>query len=141
MCIDPETQILYVFGGRTMRVDPKDFSHSGLYAYEIAKDTWTLLRWEIVLNLNISLCELVISVNSIHVTLISVQGNSWSSIGIVVDGCSFCICQWRPDIRSDLTKSQQGGQLKSRIGHSMLFDPKEKLLYIFAGQREKEYLR
>ncbi|CAG8451778.1 448_t:CDS:10 [Paraglomus occultum] len=89
MCIDPETQILYVFGGRTMRVDPKDFSHSGLYSYEIATNTWTLLR---------------------------------------------------PDIRSDLTKSQQGGQLKSRIGHSMLFDPKEKLLYIFAGQREKEYL-
>ncbi|KAG5460103.1 MAG: hypothetical protein BJ554DRAFT_7892 [Olpidium bornovanus] len=33
------------------------------------------------------------------------------------------------------------GPLKSRIGHSMLFNPKERQLYIFAGQRHKDYLR
>ncbi|PVD25090.1 hypothetical protein C0Q70_15588 [Pomacea canaliculata] len=31
-------------------------------------------------------------------------------------------------------------ELKSRIGHSMLFHPKKRILYIFAGQRSKEYL-
>ncbi|XP_013065236.2 muskelin-like isoform X1 [Biomphalaria glabrata] len=30
--------------------------------------------------------------------------------------------------------------LKSRIGHSMLFHPVKRVLYIFAGQRSKEYL-
>lgn len=30
--------------------------------------------------------------------------------------------------------------LKSRIGHSMLFHPVKRLLYIFAGQRGKDYL-
>ncbi|KAI9473714.1 MAG: Muskelin N-terminus-domain-containing protein [Benjaminiella poitrasii] len=30
--------------------------------------------------------------------------------------------------------------LKSRVGHSLLFDPTVKQLYIFAGQREREYL-
>ena len=31
-------------------------------------------------------------------------------------------------------------EIKSRIGHSMLFHQKLRLLYIFAGQRHKEYL-
>lgn len=37
--------------------------------------------------------------------------------------------------------TQSGGvQLKSRIGHSMLFHPISRLMYIFAGQRLKDYL-
>lgn len=31
-------------------------------------------------------------------------------------------------------------QLRSRIGHSMLFHPRKRCLYIFAGQRSKEFL-
>ena len=31
-------------------------------------------------------------------------------------------------------------QLKSRSGHSMLIDETKRVLYIFAGQRGKEYL-
>jgi hypothetical protein len=31
-------------------------------------------------------------------------------------------------------------QIKSRIGHSMLWHPTERVLYFFAGQRNKEYL-
>ncbi|KAL4226060.1 Muskelin 1 [Mactra antiquata] len=31
-------------------------------------------------------------------------------------------------------------ELRSRIGHSMLFHPKKRILFIFAGQRSKEYL-
>ncbi|XP_012935580.1 muskelin isoform X1 [Aplysia californica] len=33
-----------------------------------------------------------------------------------------------------------GSSLRSRIGHSMLFHPVKRELYIFAGQRAKEYL-
>lgn len=31
-------------------------------------------------------------------------------------------------------------EMRSRIGHSMLFHPGDRKLYIFAGQRSKEYL-
>ncbi|XP_013418827.1 muskelin-like [Lingula anatina] len=31
-------------------------------------------------------------------------------------------------------------EMRSRIGHSMLLHPKSRLLYVFAGQRAKEYL-
>jgi len=35
---------------------------------------------------------------------------------------------------------EDGPELRSRIGHSMLFHSRSRLLYIFAGQRSKEYL-
>ncbi|XP_065066928.1 muskelin-like isoform X2 [Rhopilema esculentum] len=40
----------------------------------------------------------------------------------------------------DDTNSREAGEMKSRIGHSMLFHTEERLLYIFAGQRGKEFL-
>lgn len=36
--------------------------------------------------------------------------------------------------------SERTARLKSRIGHSMLFHPIDRHLYIFAGQRHKDYL-
>lgn len=43
-------------------------------------------------------------------------------------------------IRSDANQKEGVVQLKSRIGHSMLFNSKTRQLYIFAGQRNKDYL-
>ncbi|XP_023228527.1 muskelin-like [Centruroides sculpturatus] len=44
-------------------------------------------------------------------------------------------------LRDDSSNVNLGPQeIKSRIGHSMLFHEKSRLLYIFAGQRSKEYL-
>ncbi|KAJ3206086.1 Muskelin 1, intracellular mediator containing kelch motif, partial [Clydaea vesicula] len=43
-------------------------------------------------------------------------------------------------LRSDASQGENSSQIKSRIGHSMLHDPETKLLYIFAGQRNKDYL-
>jgi len=42
-------------------------------------------------------------------------------------------------IRDD-SCSRLSGEMKSRIGHSMLFHTEQRLLYIFAGQRRKEFL-
>lgn len=39
-----------------------------------------------------------------------------------------------------LRNEKRDTDLKSRVGHSMLFHPKQRCLYIFAGQRCKEYL-
>ncbi|KAJ3045304.1 Muskelin 1, intracellular mediator containing kelch motif [Rhizophlyctis rosea] len=47
--------------------------------------------------------------------------------------------QWR-EIRTDHNQPDYAVQLKSRIGHSMLLNPHTRELYIFAGQRHKDYL-
>jgi hypothetical protein len=80
MVIDPDSQTLYTFGGRTISADVSSTVYSGLYAYHVPTKTWKLVR---------------------------------------ADGVN---------------------GLKSRIGHSMLWNPASKELYIFAGQRNKDYL-
>jgi hypothetical protein len=47
--------------------------------------------------------------------------------------------QWRL-LRSDTSQPEGTIQLKSRIGHSMLLNAKSRELYIFAGQRNKDFL-
>jgi hypothetical protein len=52
--------------------------------------------------------------------------------------------KWRK-LRDDcpavgVPQSAGSKEIKSRIGHSMLFHQKSRLLYVFAGQRQKEYL-
>ncbi|XP_045452332.1 muskelin [Melitaea cinxia] len=46
MCIDPDTQTIYVFGGRVLPANTEELAspqYSGLYAYYIASNTWQLL--------------------------------------------------------------------------------------------------
>ncbi|KAI8639074.1 Muskelin N-terminus-domain-containing protein [Parasitella parasitica] len=77
MCIDPDGEMLYVFGGRTVTGDTAIQNYSGFYSFNIKTNHWKLVRQVIYV---------------------------------------------------------------SRVGHSMLFDQKNKSLYIFAGQRGKDYL-
>lgn len=46
---------------------------------------------------------------------------------------------WRC-LRPDDQQPERSPALRSRIGHSMILDPERNLLYIFAGQRNKDYL-
>eukprot|EP01137_Pigoraptor_chileana_P006051 Opistho-2@49948 len=85
MCLDPVSETLYVFGGRTISSKASDNIYSGLYGFHCPTGVWTL-------------------------------------------------------IRSDSNQPANAIQLKSRIGHSMLFNPEQRQLYIFAGQRNKDYL-
>ncbi|GBG90103.1 hypothetical protein CBR_g50195 [Chara braunii] len=88
MCMDSQRQLIYVFGGRNIFLNPgmAESLYSGLYVYDVQAGTWTQLR-------------------------------------------------------SDSVPVPDGGvPLKSRTGHSMLLDPNCRLLYIFAGQRNKDYL-
>ncbi|RUS12850.1 hypothetical protein BC937DRAFT_86878, partial [Endogone sp. FLAS-F59071] len=45
MQIDPQTQTLYVFGGRTVQTDANHHIYSGLYAYNIPNNHWKLVRY------------------------------------------------------------------------------------------------
>ncbi|KAJ3265912.1 Muskelin 1, intracellular mediator containing kelch motif [Chytriomyces hyalinus] len=85
MVVDPESETLFVFGGRTISPDANQTLYSGLYAYSQKNNTWRLLR-------------------------------------------------------TDTSQPENSIQLKSRIGHSMLLNSKTRELYIFAGQRNKDYL-
>jgi N-acetylneuraminic acid mutarotase len=44
MVIEPKSQIIYVFGGRTQARNISEDSYSGLYSYSIKEDKWRLLR-------------------------------------------------------------------------------------------------
>ena len=88
MCMDSARQVIYVFGGRsinTRSLNSSEDEYSGLYAFDVRRKTWRL-------------------------------------------------------IRNDDGQPNYSIKLKSRIGHSMLLNPNEQALYIFAGQRNKEYL-
>lgn len=85
MAIDSDKQVIYVFGGRAIAPEPTQVAYSGLYAYNITRNTWKL-------------------------------------------------------IRADNGQADNTVHLKSRIGHSMLLNSERNELYIFAGQRAKDYL-
>lgn len=44
MCIDPESQTIYVSGGRQINPDSSIVIYSGLYSYDIKRHLWTLLK-------------------------------------------------------------------------------------------------
>ncbi|ORY63700.1 hypothetical protein LY90DRAFT_230776 [Neocallimastix californiae] len=44
MVIEPKSQIIYVFGGRTQARNISEDSYSGIYSYSIKEDKWRLLR-------------------------------------------------------------------------------------------------
>ncbi|KAI8876176.1 muskelin [Backusella circina FSU 941] len=104
VCIDAESETLYVFGGRTVNGDINFQNYSGLYSYQIKTNQWKLIRNDDAKLKN----------------------------------------QAPPPINlnnSDGTRNHTTSTfLKSRVGHSMLFDKSSKSLYIFAGQRIKDYL-
>ncbi|KTW27970.1 uncharacterized protein T551_02937 [Pneumocystis jirovecii RU7] len=86
MCIDENNQVIYVFGGRIVTLDPSINKLSDFFCYSISNRTWKILRKDSN--------SLVPTINTI----------------------------------------------RSRIGHSMLFEPILRCLFIFAGRRSKEYL-
>eukprot|EP00004_Rigifila_ramosa_P023108 TRINITY_DN6432_c0_g1_i1.p1 TRINITY_DN6432_c0_g1~~TRINITY_DN6432_c0_g1_i1.p1 ORF type:complete len:724 (-),score=148.83 TRINITY_DN6432_c0_g1_i1:62-2233(-) len=80
MCLDAESQNLYVFGGRVSGGQGVQNEFSGLFKYSINLAVWSCLRGDV------------------------------------------------------------GGVMRSRIGHSMVWHSHSLSLYVFGGQRNKEYL-
>ncbi|KAI8803988.1 Muskelin N-terminus-domain-containing protein [Cladochytrium replicatum] len=97
MCIDVETQTIYVFGGKAIQSQ----SLSGLYTYDIPTNTWRLVRSDGASTPNGSG---------------TAGSNSNANSGT----------------------NSSDNQLKSRVGHSMLFNPVSRELYIFAGQAQNK---
>ncbi|KAF7730078.1 Muskelin 1, intracellular mediator containing kelch motif [Apophysomyces ossiformis] len=115
MCVDPKKQMLYVFGGRVVSNSTSIHNYSGLFSYHIQDNIWTLVRNDV----SVPTCSAQSSPQTPNrsETSTPVQQN-----GSRVNGNSLSPCS----------------RLKSRVGHSMIFDPATRDLYIFASQRSKD---
>ncbi|KAG2171936.1 hypothetical protein INT43_001412 [Umbelopsis isabellina] len=133
MCMDNEKQMLYVFGGRTVHPDATQHHYSGLYRYCANTHTWELLRADIAHHQYSPPTPPVDNNN---------RPESNSNRTTPVSNTSSPSRNSPPATNYGRPRynRQPFSTLKSRVGHSMLYDPDARLLYIFAGQRLKDYL-
>jgi hypothetical protein len=73
-----------------------------------------------------------------------IEKNKWKLLRYIIILCSqfikICLIILLL-FRADNAGQSDHIQLRSRIGHSMIFNPYRNELYMFAGQRNKDYLR
>ncbi|GIZ04438.1 muskelin [Caerostris extrusa] len=156
MCLDPERKKIFTIGrylDSAMRI-PK-YMKSDFYVYDIDSNQWTQITDDTAamggpsLVFDHQVC-MDVKKNKIYVFggRILTCINPISSDEIICAEPSFSglysyhvpTNTWRK-LRDDYPNPESDDQeIKSRIGHSMLFHDKKRLLYIFAGQRSKEYL-
>ncbi|GAA5813656.1 hypothetical protein MFLAVUS_007141 [Mucor flavus] len=115
MCVDPIGRMLYVFGGRVLALESAPTSYSGFYSFDIDKSVWKTLRYDVS-----------------HIPV------SPASLREQISSLDPAISRTRTSSGSYIPSSQT---IKSRSGHSMLLDSKNRKIYIFGGQRAKECLR
>lgn len=122
MVIDSDAGVMYVFGGLIIGPDPGNVVYSGLYSYHMDTNRWRHLR----------------SDNALSTTTAGAQQQQPQQppqqIGSGSGGSSVTTST------ASIGPSADQAQLRSRIGHSMLLNPLTRELYIFAGQRNKDYL-
>ncbi|XP_054707459.1 muskelin-like isoform X2 [Uloborus diversus] len=154
MCLDPERKKIFTIGrylDSSMRV-PK-YMKSDFYVYDIDSNQWTLITDDTAamggpsLVFDHQIC-MDVEKNTIYVFGGRILTSPLSSDDSICTEPVFsglfsyhvptnAWCKLRDDYPKPHHDDQE---IKSRIGHSMLFHEKKRLLYIFAGQRSKEYL-
>ncbi|KAJ7370733.1 Muskelin 1, intracellular mediator containing kelch motif [Desmophyllum pertusum] len=159
MSIDMEAQVIYLLGGWDGMVDLADF-----WAFSVESAQWTCLsrdseqeggpcarschkmcldgKRKLIYTLGRYLDSemrnstplksdfYVYDITSNQWTLISEDTSSEGGPPLIFDHQLSLSVFYRDDCP----------ELRSRIGHSMLFHPEKRLLYIFAGQRGREFL-
>uniref|UniRef100_A0A2P2I5A8 Muskelin-like n=1 Tax=Hirondellea gigas TaxID=1518452 RepID=A0A2P2I5A8_9CRUS len=138
---------------------PSDPQFSGMYRYHVATNTWTCLRPD---DTHLGTAALThgsnTSTNATATTTTTTTTTTSSRSNAIrtsrVD--NIASPRQRPSSVGDTSSSSSSGPtssgsssssatsaahvLKSRVGHSMLFHPISRQLFILAGQRHKEYL-
>ncbi|KAL5034044.1 hypothetical protein RTP6_001923 [Batrachochytrium dendrobatidis] len=146
ICFDPLTMAIYILG---KYVDPESRPNmpleSDFWRYDLLSSKWSRISSNTAQEGGPELIyDHQMIVDSDHQVLYVFGGRT---IGpdvsqTVYSGLysySINTNQWRL-ISTDISQPENAIQLKSRIGHSMLLNPHTRELYIFAGQRNKEYL-
>ena len=149
ICFDPQSKNVYVLG---RYIDPQSRANSSnesdFYRFDVTEQKWYLISENTAAQGGPDLiydhqmcCD---SDNQIMYVfggriISSVPNAAAENTYSGLYSYNMATDVWRL-IRSDASQVDGAVHLKSRIGHSMLFHPIFKQLYIFAGQRLKDYL-
>ncbi|KAI9001723.1 Muskelin N-terminus-domain-containing protein [Gaertneriomyces semiglobifer] len=146
ICLDPKTKQLYTLG---RYVDPDSRPNvnleSDFWRYDIHAGTWALISGNTAQEGGPELIyDHQMVVDSERQVLFVFGGRAISpdpnqTVYSGLYAYSIVNNQWKL-VRTDTSQPEHSIQLKSRIGHSMLFNPITRELYVFAGQRNKDYL-
>lgn len=146
ICIDPIYNRIYILGRYLENVDHSlSAVDSDFWRYDITEDRWTILSKNTANENGPGLLYNHQMVVDPEKQKIYVFGGKIAGDGAGSDTYSGLYCYsietatWRL-VFSDVSQSKTSIRILSRIGHSMLFNPKSRELYIFAGQRYKDGL-
>jgi hypothetical protein len=119
MVMDCDAQILYVFGGRVFDGDRDTVKYSGLYSYNVRLSKWRMLQYvpQPIISFYYSL-PFILDRPTLPARLKFIFPHD----SVISSSCQIL-----------------AGSLAS-AGHSMVFEPTTRTLYIFAGQRDGKYL-
>ncbi|KAL7306121.1 hypothetical protein TKK_0001570 [Trichogramma kaykai] len=158
MCLDPEKRQLFTLGrylDTQLRI-PVNLK-SDFYVYDIELNEWTIISEdtaaeggpELIFDhqmlMDLETRTIYVFGGRILLPVPSPDENSTNSNESVFSGLySYHVPSrsWKK-LASDISQHSIPStelSIRSRVGHSMLFHPGSKKLYIFAGQRGKEYL-
>ncbi|KAJ3385740.1 Muskelin 1, intracellular mediator containing kelch motif [Lobulomyces angularis] len=146
ICFDSKMKVIFVLG---RYVDPESRPNVNLegdfWAYSVPESKWTKLSHNTAQENGPDLIyDNQMVIDSENQILYSFGGRTVGPDSSVVNYAGLYSYNVRTNkwtlLRSDTAQPTTSVHMKSRIGHSMLLDPKEKILYIFAGQRNKDYL-
>ncbi|XP_073998988.1 muskelin 1 isoform X2 [Rhodnius prolixus] len=162
MCLDPERRQIFVLG-RYLDVQLRSQSRlkSDFYVFNIESNEWTQITddtsamggprliFDHQMCMDVSTRTLYVFGGRVllpaHNDILDEENGGCSNAGVaepLYSGLySYHVSTntWKL-ICSDISANDGLPSLKSRVGHSMLFHPVSRNLYIFAGQRNKDYL-
>ncbi|KAK9498163.1 hypothetical protein O3M35_004041 [Rhynocoris fuscipes] len=164
MCLDPERRQIFVLGRYIdLQMRSQTNLKSDFYVYDIETAKWTLITDDTsamggpLLIFDHQMC-MDVSKRTLYVfggrILMSTSLNEFSedengaNNGAVVEREPYYSGLYAYEVStntwnmigSDISMCLGVHPLKSRVGHSMLFHPVSRKLYIFAGQRNRDYL-
>ena len=143
VCFDPQDKVLYTLG---KYVDPDSRPNTELdsdfWKYEVRNDRWIRISSNTAAEGGPELIydhQMVLDSQSRHLYVYGGRKISPDPTQITYSGLyrySILEKKW-----THLTaNTQENSEIKPRIGHSMLFNEKSREIYIFAGQRHKDFL-
>ncbi|KAJ3357343.1 Muskelin 1, intracellular mediator containing kelch motif [Kappamyces sp. JEL0680] len=146
ICLDPHHKVIYTLG---KYVDPDSRPNiqldSDFWKYDIASNRWTKISANTSLEGGPDLIydhQMLVDPEQSILYVFGGRAISPDPTQITYSGLySWNTLEntWRL-IRSDNPAQDASIQMKSRIGHSMLFNHDTREIYIFAGQRHKDFL-
>lgn len=156
MCIDEQEGHIYVLGKYVDTEARQVLSlRSDFFRYDIASNSWTLLSADtsqmggprLIYDHQMSFDSDSKVLYVFGGRVLTRESGPDSSPGAPSNSSGYsglfsynAISQEWTLLRGDLAKGPDHVRLASRIGHSMLLDTKRKLLFMYAGQRNKDYL-